>query len=1148
MHSDPFSQLSLDELANIALGRDSASAESTEDVGTPFFPPLEPGPVPLSYAQERFWIMDRLSRRNPFFNIQVGVSISGELNRQALRDAWLAVIERHDPLRSVFVLQGERPETRYLDTKCYALELRDAPELSGDFWTAPPGFLHELLYTGFSLEEGPLIRGVLLAHSRQTHSLLLAVHHSVFDGWSTRIFLSDLFAVYGARLRGDAFCPELLHISYAQYAQWQRNMLASPEMEGESTWWKNTLEGMPDLDLPTDFPRPPVQNFAGGATDFHLEQGQGEALVRISREAEVTPYIGWLCLYSLALASLSGQSDFGVGCTASVRAHPALEPLIGCFLNNLTLRIKLQPDKKFKDFIRELGREFLRVMDHAELPFQHVAGVMGSSLDLGKHPLFQAALTFQNTPMPEENVEGLTLRPMNLPVLSTHLDLELIVWPQEESIRGTVIYATDLFKPESIESFCESLKRLTSIVTTTPEMSLRRILALESEAKAKEASSLSVSFGGENPFAFSTPWELFSALLAREPERDCLVIDDEAGSECFSVGEFARQVEKMARALKVMGFGPGMVAAVALPQGYAQLAAMLAVWKLGGAWTPVDPDYPCTRVYHVLQGSGASYLLSTPGWLAGLSLPPELAYLTPVYVPEVTDNPEGEVQRGQVFQSFPENDLPEKEILTQEHKVVSSDIACVLYTSGSTGRPKSIELSFGAVCHRWKWMWEAFPWRDDDCVCQKTSPLFVDFLWEAFGAILAGVKLLVPSRKIGGDVQSLLKKMEHHRVTHIVLVPSLLRTMKKLAGGFQGRLQSLRLMVSSGETFPLELADELIRAVPGLRILNLYGSTEVMDVTIQQADKDNIKELLALGEFPLGTALPGGSAAVLNDFDLPVPRGHKGLIHVSGSSLAMRYRSGGEQEAFVELDGVLPGGKRSRFFRMGDEGWIDPEGRLRYLGRKDHQVKIRGVRIELEDVRTALLAQENVRDVVVSARPDPLRNLRLAAHVIFKEERPEALATLRAFLLGRLPAVMIPDVIIPVAAWPRTPSGKIDKQKLPCPEGDGTVASTAPAPEAADTLQTLAELWRTVLGVSAPDYQTTFFEAGGNSLLLTILHDQIQKRFGREFPLTELFDNPTIESQTRLMNEIAQDRAGPAPVKSRAEIRRSLRGRVQSAG
>ena len=219
--------------------------------------------------------------------------------------------------------------------------------------------------------------------------------------------------------------------------------------------------------------------------------------------------------------------------------------------------IKFQPDKKFKDFIRELGREFLRVMDHAELPFQHVAGVMGSSLDLGKHPLFQAALTFQNTPMPEENVEGLTLRPMNLPVLSTHLDLELIVWPQEESIRGTVIYATDLFKPESIESFCESLKRLTSIVTTTPEMSLRRILALESEAKAKEASSLSVSFGGENPFAFSTPWELFSALLAREPERDCLVIDDEAGSECFSVGEFARQVEKMARALKVMGFGPG---------------------------------------------------------------------------------------------------------------------------------------------------------------------------------------------------------------------------------------------------------------------------------------------------------------------------------------------------------------------------------------------------------------------------------------------------------------------------------------------------------------------------------------------------------------------------------------------------------------
>lgn len=1098
-------EMGLDELAALVSRADQARTRERE----PQAPGAE-GDPPLSYAQERLVFMDRLSEGHPFYNLAYGVTITGDLDVHALRCAWLDVVARHETLRSFFPDDDDgNPCVRFLPAEDCAIRHDDLRALgTAERAARLDQEIHDMVAAPYHLRTGPLARGVVLQAGPDQFTFLYGFHHSVFDGWSQDIFHRELFQAYAARLRGAA--PDLppLPMTHGQYARRQRETMEGAYGTAEGSWWREHLAEVDDLRLVTDKPRPGAQSFEGASVTFTIPRPVSVALEELARRSGASPFMLWVALFAIMLGKYSGQRRFAIGSSLAGRTLPGTESLLGFLVNNLVIRIDNDPGQTFEEHLRSVQESVLASYAHGEYPFQLVAQSLGRHPDLSRNPVYQATFTYQNYQESPKNVAGLSFSEVSFPVLSTHVDLDIVAWPTEEGVVCCMLYATDLFLHETAQAFGDAMVALARYVAAAPDALLADILKLDVLPNLSRRPP-SVLAGEAASYPFRSPWERLMDHVERTPDAPALIVGGEGPERDVSVSfsRLAAMSSRLAETLDGHGVGPGKTTVILAYTGVELFVAMFAVWHRNGSWLLVDPDIPGGRMAAILAEVAPDSILAMPG-IPGLGGPENVTALP------------GALHMLPVWTQLPPGRGALAPVQSREE-----DIAMLFCTSGSTGHPKVAPCTHDAVSRRLAWEMAEFPLGQGDLGCLKSSVSYADFFYEAFVPVLSGAPLLLLGHSPAFDVQKMMQQMERHGVTKMVAVPSLLKAMHRIGQGLKGRLQSLRFIRTSGEPMPTQLAEAVVEALPGVTFYSVYGALEMHNPTGFCYSREHYQAGCDTRYLPAGVPLPGRAVALLDEYRMPVPWGETGELYAGGWGLTPGYLSGEGGELFPVLDILEPG---ARWYQSGDVGYLDERGRLHITGRKDFQIKVRGVRIEPDDVEGLMLGFPGVAEARIAAWEDGEDGQRLHGFVTLApsaacSDTASFAGTLRSFLQENLPAVMVPDSITVLEDWPRTATGKTHLARLKeafkrtQAMADRSETGRFRGPEAV-----IARIWGKVLrGGHFRDAKASFFAAGGNSLILISLHHELQKEFRREFPLTVLFQNPTIESQARFFAQAA---------------------------
>ncbi len=1076
-----------------ALGPGTAVAAST-------LPPIVPvprqGPLPLSFAQERLWFLNQLEPDNPAYHLPGALLLTGRLDRASLAASLEILVDRHEALRTTFSavdsggavqVVGPVPE---IALPLIELGSLPAPERAGE--------LRRLSATEarrpFDLVTGPVLRAALLGLAADEHLLLLSMHHIASDGWSIGVFVRELSECYRALLAGSAPVLPILPVQYADFAVWQRRWLSGEVLEEGIAWGRELLAGAPTfLDLPTDRPRPAEQRLRGDQLDFQLPVDLVAAGLKLGRQRGATQFMLLLSVLAALLARLSGEEDLVLGAPIANRTHRELEGLIGFFVNTLALRVDLAGDPSFTDLLAQVRRTTLAAYAHQDLPFEKLVEALQPERSLAHAPLLQVMLVLENTPAEPFLLPGLTVERLDLPVGAARLDLTLVLTPTPSGLTGCWEYDRDLFDRSTITRLAAGFERLLASAVADPESPLSALASL-GEVEIQQlrewgaGDPLAGLDTGEN--AGACLHQLFSAQVARTPLAEALVV----GTERLTYEDLDRRARRLAAHLAGLGVGPEVRVGVGLGRSAGLVVALLSVLEAGGAYVPLDPAYPAARLAHMLADSRAAVLLTEEGLDERF---PGGGGIRRVYLDPVT----GEV----IGVNLATDRVPAS-------GVQPGNLAYLIYTSGSTGRPKAVALEHRSAVGRMRWARRTFTDEELSGVLFGTSvcfdlsvfELFVPLSWGG-RVILAENALALPGLPAAGEVRLLNT------------VPSVMAELVR-----EGRLPpGITTVNLAGEPLPRPLAEAIHGTGTVRRLQNLYGPSE--DTTYSTWAR---VAPAAPGETrvpAIGRPLAATRAHVLDRRGQPVPLGAAGELHLGGAGLARGYFGRPEltAERFVPDPFAERGGER--LYRTGDLVRYRLAGDLLFLGRIDHQVKVRGFRVELGEIEAALGEHEAVRRAVVV-----LRDSRLVAYV---ESDPAAAAGLGEWLRARLPEPLVPSGFVALEALPLTPSGKIDRNALPSFSSLPAGRSAPAGRERGPLEEVLAGIWADLLdldpgvGLAGED---DFFTLGGHSLLATRLASRLRAAFGVELPLKRLFEASTLTRMALAVGELRARASGPA--------------------
>jgi amino acid adenylation domain-containing protein len=1065
-----------------ALRLQDAAAEAP-----PIVPVPRSGRLPLSFAQERLWFLDRLDTRALAYNESAAFRMEGPLAAAALRWSLDELLRRHESLRTTFpeidgeAVQAIQPPAPFalVEADLTALPAAAREEAARELATAQAR-------RPFDLARGPLVRGLLARLGTADHALFVSFHHIVFDGWSTGIFVRELSALYGARVAGEPSPLPPLPVQYADFAAWQRSWLRGAPLERQLAYWRERLAGIVPLGLATDRPRPLLPEAPSGLRYVALPPALTQGLRDLSRAHGVTLFMTLLAGFQALLHRYTGQDDVAVGSPIANRERGEVEGLIGFFVNMLVLRADLSGDPGFAELLERVRQVALGAYAHQGLPFEKLVEELRPDRDLRRTPLFQVSFQLLNVPASTLDLAGLALRPVGFAARSAKFDVELALVDAGEALTGLLDYDADLFDAATLERLLAHLATLLAGAVAHPEARLSELPLLTRPERAQlvaEWNDTNALF----PAAGARLHELFEAQARRAPEAVALVFEGEE----LGYRELDARANRLARALRRRGVETGTRVGLCVERSLEMVVALLGVLKAGGAYVPLDPGYPAERLAFMLEDARVPVLLTQERLLPIL---PEGAGGV-LCLDSQWDEVAGESAEGL--------GLP----------FDADDLAYVIYTSGSTGRPKGVMNSHRGIVNRLLWVQAADPLTAEDRVLQKTPFSFDVSVWEFFWPLVTGARLVLA--RPGGhlDPGYLVELIREAGVTTAHFVPSLLEAFVDAAE--VESCTSLRRVICSGEALGAALAHRFVSRFPagGAPALhNFYGPTEAaVEVTAWRYDPAS-----PLAAVPIGRPVANTWALVLDESLQPVPVGVPGELFLGGVQLARGYlgRPDLTAERFVPDPFAAPGEGGSRLYRTGDQVRRQPGGEIVYLGRLDHQVKLRGVRIEMGEVEAALASLPEAGKSVVVAREDVPGDPRLVAYLTGEAPADE----LRRRLRERLPEAMVPSAFVYLDALPLTPSGKVDRKALPAP--DRGLAPELVAPRTA-VEEALAEIWAEVLGVERVGVHDSFFELGGHSLLAVVLMARIEKRLGKTFPLATLFSAPTVAALAALV-----DRAG----------------------
>ncbi|MEW1865594.1 amino acid adenylation domain-containing protein [Streptomyces sp. NPDC088194] len=1026
---------------------------------------LRPEHVELSFAQRRLWFLHRMDGPSATYNMPLALSLTGDLDRSALHAALADVVARHESLRTVFRETGGVPYQVVLDT-AQAQPALPVVELDE---SRLAGQLADAARRGFDLAEQPPIRAELFALAPDRHVLLVVVHHIAADGWSMGPLSADLAAAYAARCRDEQPQWSPLPVQYADYAGWQRDLLgdaADPDslFARQLAYWKEELAGIPQqVQLPADRPRPAVASQRGERVVVRLDPELHQALRELATARGASMFMVLQAGLAALLTRLGAGTDIPIGSPIAGRTDQALDDLVGFFVNTLVLRTDTGGDPGFAELLGRVRHKALAAYDHQDVPFEYLVEVANPVRSLAHHPLFQVMLALQNAPLGEFALPGLETGHLEAPTGTARVDLTFSLAEQfrpdgaADGLVGAVEYATDLFDASTVELLFERWARLLRAAAADPDLPIGRI-DLMSDAERHRLLHGFNDTAAELPSA-SVP-ELFARQVRATPDAVAVV----AGGTELTYAELDLRADRLAAALIRQGVRPETPVAVMMDRSAELVVAILAVIKAGGAYLPLDSRFPSSRIDLIMRESGAALVL-TPEVLAALA---QSAAADPSDV-EVPCEPQ--------------------------------QLAYIMYTSGSTGRPKGV-----AVTHRDVVGLALTPeWRGGghERVLMHSPTAFDLSTYELWVPLLNGGRIVVaPPEQL--DLDLLQHTITTHGVTGLWLTAGLFRLVAEERPGL---LAGVREVWTGGDVVSPAAAARVLAACPGIEVVNGYGPTEATTLAACHPVHGLPENASSV---PIGAPMANMRAYVLDDRLRPVPTGMVGELYLAGTGVARGYfgRPGLTAERFT-ADPYGPAG--SRMYRTGDLAWWLPDGTLEFAGRVDHQVKLRGLRIEPGEIEAVLAGCPGVAQAAVVAREDRPGDKRLVAYLVPMPEGAPQTAELAGRLRRELPDYMVPAAFVTVDALPLTANGKLDRAALPAPDYGARDAGRGPrTPQE----QLLCGLFAEVLGREQVSIDDGFFDLGGHSLLAARLASRVRETLGLELGLRMLFEAPTVAGLT----------------------------------
>ncbi|MEK6283065.1 MAG: amino acid adenylation domain-containing protein [Acidobacteriota bacterium] len=924
------------------LGFDRGSARLPELVAD-----ARPARLPLSYAQQRLWFFDQLQPHSAAYNLPLAVRLRGRLELAELVRSLNRVIERHESLRTSFVMEDGEPSQVIAAELELALPVFDVSELgAAERELEAAQLLAAEAAEGFDLSRGPLLRAKVIKLGEQEHIASLTMHHIISDGWSLGVLIRELAAFYNAAV--DESSSELraawppLPLQYADYALWQREWLSAGALESQLTYWREQLAGAPVLELPADKSRPLVQSMRGGQETFRFSAELTAQLRALALREGATLFMVLLAVFEVLLARYSGQRDLVVGTPIANRNRYETEELIGFFVNMLALRVKLEERESFRELVRAVREVTLAGYANQDVPFEKIVEELEPERDTSRQPIFQVMFALQNMPQEKPELSGLESLMEGANSGVTKMDLGLVIQEVERGLIASFEYSTELFEAETIRRMGQHWKRLCEEVVRDSEQRLGEMELLragEREQLVAEWNRTAVEYADEK-----CCHELFEEQALLRPEATAVVDED---SE-LSYGELNRQANQLAHYLRGLGVEPEVRVGLLLDRGVTAVVAILGILKAGGAYVPLDPAYPKERLIATLEDAGVALVLTHRQLHRAL---PEHAF--------------------QVIRVDEEREkISRQEAHNPRSGVQPRNLAYVIYTSGSTGRPKGVLLEHRGVCNLAEAQRRAFSVSKDDRVLQFASLSFDASVSEIFVTLLAGATLCLAKQDSLMPGPDLLDLLRRQSITEVTLPSSVLAVMEAAS------LPDLHTIVSAGEACAAETA---ARWGAGRRFINAYGPTEVTVCATIALEVDGRRP-------PIGRPMSNMKAYILDAHLRPVPIGVVGELYVGGIGVARGYSQQPELTArkFIpDSHGPEPG---ARMYKTGDLARYLPDGQIEFLGRMDNQVKIRGYRVELSEIESRLNEHRGVQDAVVVLREDVKGDQRLIAYLVPQRE------------------------------------------------------------------------------------------------------------------------------------------------------------------
>ena len=1067
--------------------------------------PLTPAPPDaapvLSFAQERLWFLDQLDPGSALYNVHAGVRLGGRLDAAILERSLAAVVRRHQPLHTGFVTAGGRCRPVVRARAELAMPRVDLARLPAAARAAALGRLGAA-QSGwpFDLARPPLLRAWLVVLGAGEHALLLTFHHIVADGWSIGLLTREVAALYASFLAGGdeaaaALAP--LAITYGDFASWQRQWLAGEVLAAELAFWRRRLAGAPALlDLPSDRPRRGRRGSGSGRLTQLWPAALGTAVGRLARGAGATFFMALLAALAAVLRRYTGGDDLVVGTAVAGRSQVELEPLIGLFVNSLVLRADVGGDPGFGELLDRMRTVVLEAHAHQELPFEKLVEELEPQRDLNSNPLFQVMLVVQNMPPPARPGGELVLEPLGQELGTARLDLTFSARQQGDGLSLLVDFAADLFDAATVRRLIGHLGELLAAAAAGAHRRLSELPLLTLPERHQLATEW-------NDTAAPIPTglclhQLFTRQAQRTPQAPAVLWDGQVAS----YGELARAALDLARRLRALGVGPDVLVGLALPRSPAMLAAVLAVLTAGGAFVPFDPEYPTERLARMLADARPAVLIASG---AAADLLPPLPAATRLLLLDGDQvvgagnaaDPTAPATAADGLAALSVGSLPDS-------------LAYVIYTSGSTGQPHGVMVPHRAVVDTLCWRRLAFPLAAGDRILQSISLSFDPSIWQIFGAWTSGAALVLPRAEGHKDLTYLAALIASAQVTVADFPPSVLRRLLAEPALADGRL---RHVFAGGEALGTELRDRFLGRLDAA-LHNVYGPTEgAIDATWWTCRRDDEGPAV-----PIGRPIANKQVLLLDDQLAPVPIGLAGELAIAGAGLARGYR--GRPELTAERfrphpSSASPG---TRLYCTGDLARLRPDGRIDFLGRIDHQVKVRGVRVEPSEIEGALAAHPEVAEAVVMLDRGSNGDGRLVAYVAAAGGPPPPARELSSFLRQRLPAAMVPAAFVAVAAIPYTPTGKVDRQALARLGVAESREEPARVPPRTPREALLARVWCEVLGLDAVGVEDNFFAAGGDSIL-SIQIVARAARLGLRLSPRQLFEQQTIAELAAVAQE-----------------------------